>query len=180
MYTYPFLPSSFISFLLFHSSSLTYTPIQTSNRQLEEIIKCFENCDHTIDRVSIFKIDRRLVFAYADKTKHCRLCGSNRKHLFSLSSKTQKFKMKRSVSLTSSKASWFADRGSLILSSRVFLWVHKSPVTLPLFIRALAILNEDSPIWQQFTSLNDHNYLSKGLISKYNHFLNYIGARTST
>ena len=26
-----------------------------------------------------------------------------------------------------------------------------------------------------FISLNDHNYLSKGLISKYNHFLNYTG-----
>ena len=111
-------------------------------------MKCFKNCDHTIDRVNIDRVkieQKTIVFVQATKTKHCRLGGSNSKHLFSHSSKAQKFKMKRSASLTSPKASWFADRGSLILSSRALLCVHISLASLPLFIRALAILNEDSP-----------------------------------
>ena len=53
-------------------------------------MKCFKNCDHTIDRVNIDRVkieQKTIVFVQATKTKHCRLGGSNSKHLFSHSSK---------------------------------------------------------------------------------------------
>lgn len=53
-------------------------------------MKCFKNCDHTIDRANIDRVkieQKTIVFVQATKTKHCRLGGSNSKHLFSHSSK---------------------------------------------------------------------------------------------